>query len=140
MGRFWIEIAPLGITKRILDVLRLIGFVRAHCDNSKVHCPCRLCANRRVLPQSIVEDHIFTFGMLSTYVRWVFHGEPYDPPSEPGEAHLYHQDQVGEEDVDQLDQLTEAAPEHLDQLGEGKERKSASCMKRVSFLVLPLCR
>ena len=57
-------------------------------------------------------------------IRWVFHGEPYDPPFEPGEAHLYHQDQVGEVDVDQLDQLTEAASERRDQLGEGGEKKS----------------
>ena len=71
--------------------------------------------------------------MLSTYVRWVFHGESYDPPYEPGEAHLYHQDQVGEANVDQLDQLTEAAPEHLDQLGEGGGEKKRK-MHEIGFI------
>ena len=55
------------------------------------------------------------FGMLSTYVRWLFHGQAY----EPGEEHLYHPDQVGEADVDHLDQLTEEAPEYLHELVEG---------------------
>ena len=45
------------------------------------------------------------FGMLSTYVRWLFHGQAY----EPQEEHLYHPDQVGEADVDHLDHLIEAA-------------------------------
>ena len=40
-------------------------------------------------PQHIVEDHLHIFGMDHTYVRWVYHGEPYNDPL-AGEADLAH--------------------------------------------------
>ncbi|KAK1610585.1 hypothetical protein QYE76_034258 [Lolium multiflorum] len=40
-------------------------------------------------PHHVVEDHLHIFGMDRTYVRWVYHGEPYNDPS-AGEADLAH--------------------------------------------------
>jgi hypothetical protein len=40
-------------------------------------------------PHPVVADHLHIFGMDRTYVRWVYHGEPYDDPL-AGEADLAH--------------------------------------------------
>ena len=73
-----------------------MGFVRAHeGHNLDVYCPCCTCMNGEKWPQHVVEDHLHIFGMDRTYVRWVYHGEPYDDPL-AGEADIYHPDHLGQ--------------------------------------------
>jgi hypothetical protein len=42
-------------------------------------------------PQYIVEDHLHIFGMDHIYIRWVYHGEPYDDTPIAGEEDIFHQ-------------------------------------------------
>ncbi|KAK1665629.1 hypothetical protein QYE76_053788 [Lolium multiflorum] len=63
---------------------------RAHeGHNLDVYCPRCTCMNGEKRPHHVVEDHLHIFGMDRTYVRWVYHGEPYNDPS-AGEADLAH--------------------------------------------------
>ncbi|WVZ93355.1 hypothetical protein U9M48_039342, partial [Paspalum notatum var. saurae] len=61
----------------IKGVKAFMRFVQERCDvNSPIHCPCSECNNRKQGPLAEVEDHIYIYGMSSTYTRWIYHGEP----------------------------------------------------------------
>ena len=96
MDRTWILHGHLSSPSYINGVQHFMGFVRAHeGHNLDVYCPCCTCMNGEKRPQHIVEDHLHIFGMDRTYVRWVYHGEPYDDPL-AGEADIYHPDHLGQ--------------------------------------------
>jgi len=47
-------------------------------ENDAILCPCRNCLNQSSRSQKDVHDHIYLFGMSTTYTRWVHHGEAFD--------------------------------------------------------------
>ena len=47
-------------------------------EDEKILYPCRNCLNHKHQHQTVVNTHILTYGMESTYTRWIYHGEGFD--------------------------------------------------------------
>ncbi|KAL5800862.1 hypothetical protein ACOSQ3_032494 [Xanthoceras sorbifolium] len=44
-------------------------------ENNCVRCPCHDCQNAFFKPLSIVQAHLYEFGIAASYDKWIFHGE-----------------------------------------------------------------
>ena len=42
-----------------------------------IACPCKQCNNFCNHTKSVVENHLFTFGIRKSYTRWIHHGEQF---------------------------------------------------------------
>ena len=98
MDRSWINARQFSKahTDGVSDFMK---FVRDRFgENEEILCPCRKCLNRIHRPQGHVEDHLYIYGMASTYNRWIHHGEPFDAGVH---ENAHHQDEhiSGQEDV-----------------------------------------
>ena len=64
-----------------MGIQSFIEFVRDREDDDAVlPCPCHQCLNQHNKDLITIQDHLFINGMQCTYIRWVYHGEPYDQP------------------------------------------------------------
>ncbi|XP_060183024.1 uncharacterized protein LOC132612978 [Lycium barbarum] len=52
------------------------AFERASQGN-EILCPCKRCFNRYWHTQTVVENHLFGYGFVNGYTKWVFHGEGF---------------------------------------------------------------
>lgn len=78
MDRSWAN-ARLFSKEHIDGVKEFMKFVNERFEeNEEILCPCRRCLNRICRPQEHVEDHLYIHGMLTTYDKWIHHGEPFD--------------------------------------------------------------
>ena len=75
MDKTWIR--EQKFTPKYIDGVRLfMQFVRDQMGpDCKIRCPCSDCCNVRVLSQTDVEDHLHITGIMSSYTRWIYHGE-----------------------------------------------------------------
>ncbi|WVZ57842.1 hypothetical protein U9M48_008180 [Paspalum notatum var. saurae] len=75
MDRRWIH-ATLFSLEYVSGVKSFMGFIRDRFSKgAEILCPCRRCLNQKNWPQDDVQKHILLYGMLSTYTRWIHHGE-----------------------------------------------------------------
>jgi len=78
MDRSWINSRLFG--KPHLDGVS--EFMKLVSENfgadEQIFCPCRRCLNRISGHKGLVEDHLYIYGMASTYTRWIYHGEPME--------------------------------------------------------------
>ncbi|WVZ56366.1 LOW QUALITY PROTEIN: hypothetical protein U9M48_006912, partial [Paspalum notatum var. saurae] len=89
----------------IKGVKAFMCFVREHCDvNAPIHCPCSGCSNRKHGHTAQVEDHIYIYGMSSTYTRWIYHGEPLIAETNENVEHGIHN--PGPMDTNSIDEIT----------------------------------
>ncbi|KAL5742962.1 hypothetical protein ACOSP7_029694 [Xanthoceras sorbifolium] len=44
-------------------------------ENNYVRCPCRDCQNAFFKPLSVMQAHLYEFGIVVSYDKWIFHGE-----------------------------------------------------------------
>jgi oligoribonuclease (3'-5' exoribonuclease) len=60
--------------------------------SDKIRCPCSKCTNRKYRDLTEVEIHLYRFGFIGDYKRWICHGEPY------GLSSSMQRDTAGEKD------------------------------------------
>lgn len=74
--------------------------------NVKYSCPCCNCVNRTPQPPSVIRDHLFVYGILPSYTKWIWHGESTDNPS------VYRSENVDEDMNDRMeDMIRDIGPE-----------------------------
>ena len=78
MDRRWIH-GTLFSREYIEGVKEFMNFIQdKFSEDEKILCPCRNCLNHKHQHQTVVNTHILTYGMESTYTRWIYHGEDFD--------------------------------------------------------------
>ncbi|XBI86796.1 hypothetical protein VPH35_094686 [Triticum aestivum] len=78
MDRRWIH-GTLFSREYIEGVKEFMHLVREKfSEDDKILCPGRKCLNHKYQHQAVANMHILTYGMESTYTRWIYHGEDFD--------------------------------------------------------------
>lgn len=78
MDRHWIH-GTLFSREYIEGVREFMNFIQEKfSEDDKILCPCRKCLNHTYQHQTVAHTHILTYGMESTYTRWIYHGEDFD--------------------------------------------------------------
>ncbi|CAL5405386.1 unnamed protein product [Camellia sinensis] len=88
MDRSWMQLHNRRLHQYIDGVKEFIMFARDHMKSrtSKIWCPCNRCNNRIQKTIDEVEIHLFAYGVVTTYTRWVYHGEDFElNDSDPSE-------------------------------------------------------
>jgi hypothetical protein len=75
-------------------VKEFMTFAVKHALLDRIRCPCLKCTNKKYRKPTKVEIHLYIFGFVGNYNRWICHGEPYG--SEPGQPSSMPRDTVGE--------------------------------------------
>ncbi|KAM6572621.1 hypothetical protein CsatA_016701 [Cannabis sativa] len=67
----------------------------------EVRCPCGGCKNRRTYNLKTIESHLYRYGFVPNYKRWIFHGEEidYTTISQPEDFNVMFDDDNLEDDV-----------------------------------------
>ncbi|XP_060216342.1 uncharacterized protein LOC132643837 [Lycium barbarum] len=76
------------------------AFERASQGN-EILCPCKRCFNRYWHTRTVVENHLFGYGFVNGYTKWVFHGEGFSSTNMP---HPTNDDETSDmhDDIDGL--------------------------------------
>ncbi|KAK3206780.1 hypothetical protein Dsin_020826 [Dipteronia sinensis] len=73
-------------------------------ENNCVRCPCRDCQNAFFEPLSVVQAHLYNFGISASYDKWIFHWKKSDFVDtgglNEGGLHTNHKEQTYIEDED----------------------------------------
>uniref|UniRef100_A0A8R7R4G5 Transposase-associated domain-containing protein n=2 Tax=Triticum urartu TaxID=4572 RepID=A0A8R7R4G5_TRIUA len=78
MDRSWIR-GTLFSREYVNGVKEFMNLIQAKfSEDEEILCPCRECLNRKYWHQAVVNKHILTHGMESTYTRWIYHGEDFN--------------------------------------------------------------
>ncbi|KAM7274651.1 hypothetical protein ACFE04_016517 [Oxalis oulophora] len=64
-------------------VQAFIDFAHINAVRSQIKCPCLKCCNLKRLSIDIVHQHILSYGFLSGYTTWTFHGEQHHTSIHP---------------------------------------------------------
>ncbi|KAL5785495.1 hypothetical protein ACOSQ2_007887 [Xanthoceras sorbifolium] len=71
-------------------------------ENNCVRWPCRDCQNAFFKPLSVVQAHLYEFGIAVSYDKWIFHGEEYEFVDtggfNVGGLHINHENETNIED------------------------------------------
>ncbi|XP_028055573.1 uncharacterized protein LOC114259747 [Camellia sinensis] len=80
MDRSWMQLHNRRLHQYIDGVKEFIMFARDYMKSgmSKIWCPCNRCNNRIQKTIDEVEIHLFAYGVVTTYTRWVYHGEDFE--------------------------------------------------------------
>jgi hypothetical protein len=62
-------------------VQEFIAFAVEHAISDKIRCPCSKCTNWKFQEPTEVEIHLYRFGFVGDYNRWICYGEPYHTES-----------------------------------------------------------
>ncbi|WVZ49373.1 hypothetical protein U9M48_000740, partial [Paspalum notatum var. saurae] len=131
MDRSWINTRLFG--KAHLDgVNEFMKFVSERFgEDAEILCPCRRCLNRIRTHKGQVEDHLYIYGMASTYSRWIYHGESLDAESNENTSHQdehtgFSEETVmnGDEEYDPNDRIPDMVQELYVAEDEGQAKKS----------------
>ena len=75
MDRSWIN-SRIFSKQHMAGVSEFMKFVSERfTESEEILCPCRRCLNQLAGHKSLVEDHLYIYGMASTYTTWIHHGE-----------------------------------------------------------------
>ena len=131
MDRSWINSRLFG--KPHLDGVS--EFMKLVSENfgadEQIFCPCRRCLNRISGHKGLVEDHLYIYGMASTYTRWIYHGEPMEDTMIENTGHQDEQidftadvnlNEVEEDDPN--DRIPDMVRELFTSEEEGRRKKS----------------
>lgn len=59
-----------------LGVEKFLKFVVENAGNeNKIPCPCWECGNTKDFGVRIIKDHLFYYGVTTSYQNWIWHGE-----------------------------------------------------------------
>ncbi|KAF7150380.1 hypothetical protein RHSIM_Rhsim02G0158700 [Rhododendron simsii] len=80
MDRSWMEIRNRRHPLYIEGVKEFIKFAIDHMPPSEtlIWCPCIRCNNFNKMTPDEVEEHMYAWGVVVAYNRWVYHGEEFD--------------------------------------------------------------
>jgi len=100
-------------------------------DDEEMLCPCRKCLNRVRKPKGQVQDHLYIYGMATTYTRWIHHGEPLEVVPHEIDDHVDEHTSLNEDfgmNVDEEDDPDDGIHGTVEELyiakEEGKGKKS----------------
>ncbi|XP_060177729.1 uncharacterized protein LOC132607651 [Lycium barbarum] len=70
-------------------------------QGNEILCPCKRCFNRYWHTRTVVENHLFGYGFVNGYTKWVFHGEGFSSTDMP---HPTNDDETSDmhDDIDGL--------------------------------------
>ena len=103
-------------------------------DDEEMLCPCRKCLNRVHKPKGQVQDHLYIYGMATTYTRWIHHGEPLEVVPHEIDDHVDEHTSLNEDfgmNVDEEDDPDDGIRGMVEELytakEEGKGKKVYVC-------------
>ncbi|XP_060182239.1 uncharacterized protein LOC132611897 [Lycium barbarum] len=70
-------------------------------QGNEILCPCKRCFNQYWHTRTVVENHLFGYGFVNGYTKWVFHGERFSSTNMP---HPNNDDETSDihDDIDGL--------------------------------------
>ncbi|CAL5399944.1 unnamed protein product [Camellia sinensis] len=80
MDRSWMQLRNRRSPQYIDGVREFILFARDHMkpETDKIWCPCYRCNNHIQKTIEEVEIHLYAYGVVTSYTRWVYHGEGFE--------------------------------------------------------------
>ena len=105
-------------------------------DDEEILCPCRHCLNRVRSFKGQIEDHLYIYGMSSTYTRWVHHGESLDVVAAENDDHVDEHTSVNEDfamNVDEEDDPDDGIHAMVEELYTAEEEGNG---KKSMFAIL----
>ncbi|XP_057794760.1 uncharacterized protein LOC131011035 [Salvia miltiorrhiza] len=85
MDKTWIMLDDRRLTQYEEGVRQFLDFAYSSKEKGEtIRCPCKKCNNVLFQNRNNVEDHIFKYGFIKSYVIWVLHGEEYSDSDEDG--------------------------------------------------------
>ncbi|CAL5386551.1 unnamed protein product [Camellia sinensis] len=96
----WMQLRNRRSPQYIDGVREFILFARDHMkpEIDKIWCPCYRCNNHIQKTIEEVEIHLYAYGVVTSYTRWVYHGEGFE---------LNDNDDSQNENDEYLDNVTE---------------------------------
>ncbi|CAL5349065.1 unnamed protein product [Camellia sinensis] len=96
----WMQLHNRRSPQYIDGVREFILFARDHMkpETDKIWCPCYRCNNHIQKTIEEVEIHLYAYGVVTSYTRWVYHGEGFE---------LNDNDDSQNENDEYLDNVTE---------------------------------
>ncbi|RWR80301.1 hypothetical protein CKAN_00893400 [Cinnamomum micranthum f. kanehirae] len=83
----------------IAGVNSFIDFAKANSGGAVlINCPCNDCCNHRKHDYITVRNHLHIQGMMVSYLRWIYHGEPIVQPNDSDESDDESKENQGEYD------------------------------------------
>ena len=58
-------------------VKKFVEFASLTACNGRIPCPCNRCVHGKLFLTKVVRDHLYSYGILTNYRPWVFHGESW---------------------------------------------------------------
>ncbi|XP_028076149.1 uncharacterized protein LOC114278323 [Camellia sinensis] len=100
MDRSWMQLHSRRSPQYIDGVREFILFAHDHMKPGadKIWCPCYICNNHIQKAIEEVEIHLYAYGVVTSYTRWVYHGEAFE---------LNDNNDSQNENDDYLDNVTE---------------------------------
>lgn len=131
MDRSWIN-SRLFSKPHLDGVNEFMTFVLDRFDeDAEILCPCRKCLNRISGHKGQMEDHLYIYGVASTYTRWIHYGERFEAEVNESVVHLNEQIELNEdvgmneqEEDDHDDRLPDMVKELFNAEDEGQKKKS----------------
>ncbi|CAL5434132.1 unnamed protein product [Camellia sinensis] len=76
----WMQLHNRRSPQYIDGVREFILFARDHMkpETDKIWCPCYRCNNHIQKTIEEVEIHLYAYGVVTSYTRWVYHGEGFE--------------------------------------------------------------
>jgi len=93
-------------------------------DDEEMLCPCHKCLNRVRKPKGQVQDHLYIYGMATTYTRWIHHGEPLEVVPHEIDDHVDEHTSLNEDfgmNVDEEDDPDDGIRGMVEELYTAKE-------------------
>ncbi|XP_044442192.1 uncharacterized protein [Triticum aestivum] len=104
MDRRWIR-GTLFCREYINGVKEFMNLIQEKfSEDDKILCPCRECLNHKYWHQAVVNKHILTNGMETTYTHWIYHGEDFDADviEHPVDVHDIEDGNNGDDQFDEM--------------------------------------
>ncbi|KAL5831637.1 hypothetical protein ACOSQ4_016991 [Xanthoceras sorbifolium] len=103
MDRSWMRLRNRLCKEYVAGVKSFMDTAKGCKDeNNCVRCPCRDCQNAFFKPLSVVQAHLYEFGIAVSYDKWIFHGEEYEFVDtggfNVGGLHMNHENETNIED------------------------------------------
>ncbi|XP_074364848.1 uncharacterized protein LOC141705880 isoform X2 [Apium graveolens] len=83
MDRSWIDLPDKLSEEYANGITDFISMAKKFIDSKGlVLCPCCRCVNKQSQKINVIKFHLVTYGFLSTYKKWCYHGEKIDQMKE----------------------------------------------------------
>nr|XP_040251541.1 uncharacterized protein LOC120968676 [Aegilops tauschii subsp. strangulata] len=125
MDRRWIH-GTLFSREYIEGVKEFMNFIQEKfSEDDKIFCPCRKCLNHHYQHQTVANTHILTYGMESTYTRWIYHGEDFDVDVIEHRVDV-HDTEDGDNGADRFEEMFEDLRTAVEQAQSETENQDAN--------------